>query len=167
MRPVAAFLFVLLGLTLQSTLLSYFAPFRPDLGIIVALYLGLSQPFKRGALLAFLVGYAEDLFMGDPVGLRATGLVLLFLAARPMHEKIQIDGIGTLLTLGFFSSLFVSLIDTLLRRLFVTEFDLNGGYLSGAVLGAVATAVAAPLVSRLLLVLIKSGPRKEDSLLGR
>lgn len=166
-RGVAAIVVIILGLTLQSTLLAYFAPFRPDVGVLLALYFGLALPFKRGAVFAFLVGYAEDLFMGTPVGLHAVGLTALFLAARPMHEKIQIDGIGTLLALGFFSSLFYALLDTMLRRLFVASFELSDGYLGAVVFGALATAVLAPPLTRLLLVLIRRRPREDGSLLGR
>ena len=136
MRYALVFAVALICLTLQSTLLSGLGPFRPDVAIPFVLYLGLRHQIKPGALFSFLLGYLQDLFLGSTVGLHSFSLVVLFIAVRPTHGKIKLDGYGPLFVLGLMGAFGAFFIETILRRIFIQlEWDsqtptLGGGYFS-------------------------------------
>jgi rod shape-determining protein MreD len=161
----------LLALTLQTTLLAGLEPFCPDFAVVLVVYIALTwqKGVRRGAILAFLLGYAEDLFLGHPqVGLRAFCLTVIFLAVRPMQDRIRLDGALPLATVSFFSALFGSLVETLLRRVFVASFSISAAYAGGIFLAAFATSIAAPLLIRLVQRLSKGSPSKgEESIFVR
>ena len=167
MRYLALFAFALFALTLQSTLLA-FQSFRPDLALCLVLYVAITQNVRRGALLSFLLGYAKDLFLGAPPGLFAFCLTILYLAIRPMHDKIRLEGFGFVAVLAFFSALATGFLELFLRHLFQSSFALSGADLGGRVLQGVATAIAAPLVVWVVRRIsgLSSG-KGEESLLAR
>lgn len=76
------FLGVLL-LTLQTTLLTSFPiqRVRPDIVLVLILYMGFSYPPVSGGLLAFSMGCLMDLFSGNGLGLFAFSRTLIFYAA--------------------------------------------------------------------------------------
>jgi rod shape-determining protein MreD len=81
-------------LTLQTTLLASF-PFqriRPDMVLILILYLSLSYPMVSGGILAFFLGYLMDLFSGNAVGLFTFSRPFIFFVARLFKERFYLEG---------------------------------------------------------------------------
>jgi rod shape-determining protein MreD len=166
MRTLGIVALVIAALTLESTVLA-FDTFRPRLATALVVYIALSQPLRRGVILAFLLGYAEDLFMGTPRGLHAFCAAAVYLAFRPAHDKIRLEGVGTMASLGFFAALFSALIETLLRRVFLASFSISLAYLGGLILAGFSTAIFAPLVLKLVQRLARPRAARDESLLAR
>jgi rod shape-determining protein MreD len=111
-RIIPTLLIGVLSLTLQSTLLTYFPVqrIRPDLVLILTLYLALSYPPISGGILAFFMGYLMDLFSGNTLGLYTFTRPLIFYGAQFFKGHFYLEG---------FSSQF----------LFVSIFSLMEGFL--------------------------------------
>jgi len=80
-------------LTFQTTWLAFplIQRFRPDLVIILTLYLGLSYPPISGGMIAFFLGYSMDLFSGNGFGLFTFSRVLLFYGAQFFKDRIYLE----------------------------------------------------------------------------
>lgn len=64
---------------------------RPDLVMILTLYLGLSYPPISGGILAFLLGYFMDLFSGNSFGLYTFSRTLIFFIAQLFKDRIYLE----------------------------------------------------------------------------
>ncbi len=108
-----------LFLTLQTTLLA--SPFvqriRPDMVLILILYLSLSYPMVSGGILAFLLGSLMDVFSGNAFGLFTVSRTFIFLAAQLFKEKFYLE--------GFFPQFLFALSLTLLEGVLILTL-LNG-----------------------------------------
>lgn len=144
MRVLAVLALVVVFLTLQTTLLAPLAPFCPDFAVALTIYIAFKQKVRGGVALVFLLGYVLDLFLRKPAGLHSLCLIALYLAVRPMHDKIRMEGFWPLAVLGFFGALFSSFLGALLSRIFLASFSLGGAYLGSLVFTAIATAVCTP-----------------------
>ncbi len=114
MKRIAAPL--LLGVVLMSiqTTLVMFLPIqrvRPDLVLMLILYLGLSYPPISGGILAFALGYFTDLFSGNVLGLYTLTRPLLFYGVQVYRSRFYLEGF-------VFQSL-LACISVLLEGLFV------------------------------------------------
>jgi rod shape-determining protein MreD len=81
-------------ITLQTTL---FTPFsiqrvRPDIVLILTLYLGFSYPMISGGILAFFLGYLMDLFSGNSFGLYTFSRVFIFCIIRFFKDRFYLEG---------------------------------------------------------------------------
>ncbi len=108
--------FVLSGLLfmgIQATLLSHTSiqRLRPDLMLILVLYLGFSLPLFSGGILAFFMGLLMDAFSGNALGLYTLTRPLAFLIAQLFRHRFYWQGIS-------FQFLFVTLA-ALLEGLFL------------------------------------------------
>lgn len=86
------FLAILL-LTLQTTWLA-FPPVRrvrPDIIMILTLYLGLRSTPVSGGILAFFLGYSMDLFSGNGFGLYAFSRTFLFYGAQYFRGRFYLE----------------------------------------------------------------------------
>jgi rod shape-determining protein MreD len=96
MRRIA--LPLLLGvffLTLQATLLTSVSiqKIRPDIVLILVLYLGLSYPMVSGGIFAFFLGYLMDLFSGNTFGLYTfTRPLIFFCVAHFFKDRFYLEG---------------------------------------------------------------------------
>lgn len=168
MRALAVLALVLFSLTLQSTLLAGFDPFTPNFGVPFAIYLALTREPREGAILSWFLGYLVDIFLGgSTTGLRSFSLTITFLSIRPMHDKVQLEGFGSLAVICFFAALFNSLLETVLRRLFVSQFSLSASYLGGLFLSSVATAIGGAIALRIARRLATGQGKKDEGLLSR
>lgn len=121
-RFVLLFLIGILFLTLQATLLTSFPiqRIRPDLLLILTLYLGLSYPLFPDGILAFLLGYLMDLFSGNSLGLYALSRPVVFFAAQLFKERFYLERYPSqsLLTFG------VAMMEGLLILILMSVFHL-------------------------------------------
>lgn len=94
MKRVILPLFVgVLFLTLQTTWLASnpIQRIRPDILLILTLYLGLSSSPISGVLLAFFLGYLMDLFSGNSFGLYAFSRPLIFYIAQLFKDRVYLE----------------------------------------------------------------------------
>lgn len=84
----------ILFLTLQTTLLTIFpiGRIRPDLVLVLTLFLGFSFPPLSGGILVFFFGYLMDLFSGNVFGLYALSRPLLFFGTQIFKDRIYLEG---------------------------------------------------------------------------
>jgi rod shape-determining protein MreD len=93
-RFVLTFVAGVLLLTLQTTFLT-FSPvhkIRPDLVMILILYLGFSYPMILGGTLAFSLGYLVDLFSGNSLGLYTLTRTVVFVVAQLFKDRFYWQG---------------------------------------------------------------------------
>ncbi len=117
---------------------------RPNLLLILVIYLGLSESFLRAAFLTLLLGVLQDVFSGSTLGLYATVQLTIFLLVRLFSDHLNIEsrplllglvGVGTILQsllLGFLLTTFAeagSVLGILLADLpFQVIFNLLAGW---------------------------------------
>jgi len=120
-RPVIYFALGFVFVVLQTTLLPAMLPlhYKPDLLLILVVYLGLNEGYLRGGTLAYLLGSLQDVFAAGYPGLYGLALLGTFLAVRSAAVRLNTESsvlllllvsIGTLLqaalilfALGFFA----------------------------------------------------------------
>lgn len=112
-------------LTLQTTWLTL--PFvqwvRPDLLLILTLYLGLSSSFLSGGVWALFLGYLMDLFSGNHFGLYTFTRPLLFYGTQLFKGHFYLEGFHSRFLLVLLFGLAEGLILLMLIK------ALNPGYL--------------------------------------
>ena len=77
-------LFGLVGVLIQTSISPRLFPFqfKPDLILILVVYLGISQKYGYSGVLSFCVGLLYDVFAGSSFGLHGMVLVLVVLIIR-------------------------------------------------------------------------------------
>jgi len=108
MRRVLLPLFLgILFLTLQTTLLMSLPihRIRPDIVLILTLYLGLSYPPISGGILAFFMGYLMDLFSGNVLGLYSLSRPLIFYIAQIFKDRFYLEGLLSQFLFVFLSAM--------------------------------------------------------------
>jgi rod shape-determining protein MreD len=98
------FVYFLLGfifLVLQTTLLPPMLPlhFKPDLLLILVVYLGLNEGYVRGGTLSYLLGCLQDVFAAGYLGLHGLALLCTFLAVRGAAARLNTESPVLLLLL--------------------------------------------------------------------
>ena len=117
MKRVMLPLFVgILFLTLQTTLFASLPiqRIRPDLVLILILYLGLSYPPISGGILAFLMAFLMDLFSGNSFGLYTLSRTFLFYVAQFLKDRVYMDDFSSQFFFVFIFTLFEGLLILLL-----------------------------------------------------
>lgn len=111
-RVVLPLFAVILFLTLQTTLLMSFPiqRIRPDIVLILTLYLGLTYPPISGGILAFFIGYLMDLFSGNPFGLYTFSRPLIFYAAQLFRDWFYLKSLSFQFLFVFISGLLEGLL---------------------------------------------------------
>ena len=93
-RIIFPLLVGILFLILQTTLLPSFPiqRIRPDILLILTLYLAFLFPPIFGGILAFFMGYLMDLFSGNAFGFYTFSRPLVFFAAQFFKERFYLEG---------------------------------------------------------------------------
>lgn len=124
----SCFLMILLGLVIilfQTWLFPSFVPFRlkPDLFLILVVYLGIYAGFYRGVLFSLLFGLFQDVFAGNSMGLYGLVFALIFLLVRYAASRFNAEALGTFYYLLVFST-FATAALTCFFQLFFTDSGL-------------------------------------------
>jgi len=84
-------------LTLQATLLAslFTQRIRPDIALILTLYLGLSYPPISGGILVFFIGFLMDLFSGNSLGLYTVSRPIVFFVAQFFKERFYLENFAS------------------------------------------------------------------------
>jgi rod shape-determining protein MreD len=82
-------------LVVQTTWLTSFPirRIRPDIVLILTLYLGISSPPISGGILAFILGYLMDIFSGNGFGLYAFSRPILFYGTQLFKDRIYLESV--------------------------------------------------------------------------
>ena len=97
----------LVFLLLQSTLMAWSLPpyLRPDLLLILLIYMGLNEKFRTGALLAYVLGCLVDVFSGHFLGLYGFVYLSIFFLTRIGVRWFNTESPMLLLTMVFWGAL--------------------------------------------------------------
>lgn len=84
---------VISAVLLQTTVLPVHiaTPFKPDLLLIIMVYLALRGTFRSGAPLAWLMGLLKDVFSGLYLGLNAFTFLLIFLVIKNAADRLYAE----------------------------------------------------------------------------
>ena len=109
-RVLALLACALLFLVSQTTLLPALLPhyFKPELLLILVVYLCLTESLLRGALLAWAIGFLLDSGGGTHFGLHATIYLTIFIVGRFSVQALNTESPLLLLFMVFCASLLQS-----------------------------------------------------------
>ena len=87
------FCLVLASIIAQVSLVPVFVipPFKPDLLLVIMVFLALRASFQTGAPLAWLLGLLNDVFSGLYLGLNAVTFLISFLVIKSVSERLYAD----------------------------------------------------------------------------
>lgn len=87
------FCLVLLSIAIQVSLLPVFIlpPFKPDLLLVIMVFIALRSSFETGAPLAWLLGIINDIFSGLYLGLNAAAFLISFLIIKSISDRLYAD----------------------------------------------------------------------------
>lgn len=154
MRRFLLYFFLgLLLIFLQSSLLPLFLPLslRPNLMLILALYLGLNEQPLQAISAGMLLGAIQDSFSGHSLGLYVSAFLVVVLITRVLSARLNSE--SPLLLLGAIA------IGTLLQNLLVAVFMTllaDGGSVLPLLIPAIPRQLLANLVFFSLLLLLLS-----------
>ncbi len=100
------FFYFLIGfvfILLQTAFFPRLLPFhlKPDLLLILAVYLGFNEGFVRGGFLSYSLGCLQDAFAGHYLGLYGMALLAVFVTVRAIAERLNTESSPLLLILVF------------------------------------------------------------------
>ncbi len=104
-RRAALLLFclVLASIVIQVSLLPVFVmpPFKPDLLLVIMVFIALRSSFETGAPLAWLLGLLDDVYGGLYLGLNAASFLISFFIIKSVSDRLYADsGILFVLTVS-------------------------------------------------------------------
>jgi rod shape-determining protein MreD len=87
------FCLVLASIVIQVSLLPVFIrpPFKPDLLLVIMVFIALRVSFEVGAPLAWLLGMLNDVFSGLYLGLNAAAFLISFLVIKSVSGRLYAD----------------------------------------------------------------------------
>lgn len=87
------FCLVTAALVLQSAVFPVFLrpPFKPDLLLVIMVFIALRSSFEVGAPLSWLLGLLNDVFSGLYLGLDAITFLIVFLIIRSVSDRLYAD----------------------------------------------------------------------------
>lgn len=84
-------IYILLSLVFQTTLFHHFlGHFKPNLLLILTVYIALYRSIPEGGVLTLLSGYYFDLFSGAPQGLYMCVFILVFFSIKVLSQAFYI-----------------------------------------------------------------------------
>jgi len=87
------YLSVFVAVILQATVLPVYldTPFRPDLLLVVTVFIALRGSFQSGAPLAWFLGLLKDVFSGLYLGLNAFTFLIIFLVIKSVADRLYAE----------------------------------------------------------------------------
>ena len=113
---------VLISVVLQVSFLPLYviSSFKPDLLLIIMVFLGLRGSFEIGTPLAWLLGLIKDTFSGLYLGLNAFSFLLIFFAIKNTSDRLYADSPGLFVLAVCISSLACCMLDLILLLMFTS-----------------------------------------------
>lgn len=147
-RFIGYLLVALIVYTLQVSLFSEFlvARIRPDLSILLILFIALNEDITMGAILAFIFGIMKDSLAGGNPGLFGFSYLLLFFIATMLFNRLNPESAPLLVVLSFFGVILEGAF-VVVSLLFAAHTAVNWSQIVGSVVGqAAATALVCGVV---------------------
>ena len=121
------FSMLLLSVVLQVAVLPVYliSSFKPDLFLIIVVFLGLRGSFETGTPLTCLLGLIKDSLSGLYLGLNAFSFLFIFFAIKSTSDRLYADSPG-LFVLAVCTA---SLANSTLNLLLLLMFTSSGGIL--------------------------------------
>ncbi len=147
---IFALLCGLVFMLLQTTIFPRFLPpeMRPNLLLILVIYLGLSESFLRAAFLTLLLGALQDVFCGSTFGLYVAVQLAVFLLIRLVSDRLNLE--SRRLLLGLITA--GTILQTVLIGFLLTTFA-EAGPVLWILLPALPLQILSNLLSGWLLLL--------------
>jgi rod shape-determining protein MreD len=84
---------VLLALVLQTSVIPVFVrlSFKPDLLLVIMVFIALRTSFQIGAPLSWLIGILNDVGSGLYLGLQAASFLVVFLIIKNISDRLYAD----------------------------------------------------------------------------
>ena len=151
-RPALLFVCaVLVAVLLQVAVLPVHiaTPFKPDLLLIIVVYMALRGTFEAGTPLAWLLGLLKDVFSGLYLGLNAFTFLLIFLVIKNVADRLYAES-GFLFVVTVAVATMASVAMDLLLMLMLTQTPgIAYSITSGLIPHFLTNAFAASLVALL------------------
>jgi rod shape-determining protein MreD len=155
MRNGAILAVALFLILVQANLYRFLGPlglhgWTPSAALALVVFLGVHESsMARGAILAFVIGHALDLFASAPIGLFTFIYVALWWLARLAGVRLAAQTVPTQMALAFGFSLAESLFVLVLLVVFGADAQRPVELASVVVPHATSTALVAPFIFRL------------------
>lgn len=81
------------AVVLQAAILPVFldTPFRPDLLLVITVFVALRGSFQSGTPLAWILGLIKDVFSGLYLGLNAFTFLIIFLVIKSVADRLYAE----------------------------------------------------------------------------
>jgi rod shape-determining protein MreD len=140
---------ILLSIVLQVSLLPVFLrpSFKPDLLLVIMVFIALREPFEIGAPLSWLLGMLNDVCSGLYLGLNAAAFLVSFLVIRSVSDRLYADSaiLFVLTVSGVTFACFA--LDLLLIVMFTTSSGIAYSMLSDIIPRLLVNAFIASIIS--------------------
>jgi len=150
-RNSVAIVALLAAVVLQTSVLPVHlsAPFKPDILLIVTVFLALRGPAGSGALIAWCLGLVKDVFSGLYLGLNAFSFLIIFLVIKSISDLLYAEsGELFVVTVGV-ATLACTAVDLILLLMLTSTPGIAYSMTMGALPHLLANAFAASLVTLL------------------
>jgi rod shape-determining protein MreD len=147
-KIVKFFLIIVAALVLQVALFPVHLadPFKPNLLIVIVVYLGLRGEGWSGGCLAFLLGLFLDCFSGIYLGLNGFSFLFIYLLLKTMADRLYAESIHLMILAVFFATLGNGLLHLLLLMVFSAAKGVYASLLPGLLPQGLVNALAASVV---------------------
>lgn len=124
--------------------------FRPNLLMLVVVYLGLRETIRGGWCLAFFTGLLQDCFSGLYLGLNGFVCLAIYLFLKTVADYLYTDSRSLMLLVVFLATFAAGLLQLLLLLLFSTAEGLYSILLPDLLTQALVNTLCASLLTLVL-----------------
>lgn len=121
--------------------------FRPNLLMVVVVYLGLRETVRGGWCLAFFIGLLQDCFTGLYLGLNGFVCLAIYLFLKTVADYLYTDSRFLMLLVVFVATLAAGLLQLVLLLLYSTADGLYATLLPGLLPQALVNTLCASLLT--------------------
>lgn len=147
-KSVKFFLIIVTALLLQVALFpAYLAdPFKPNLLLVLVVYLGLRETVRYGVVVVYLLGLAQDCFSGIYLGLNGFSFLFIYLLLKKMADRLYTDSLHVMVLVVFLATLVGGLVQLLLLLVFSAANGVYTSLLHGLLPQGLVNALAASIL---------------------
>lgn len=124
----------------KSTLL--YGAALPDLPLVIVFYVAYKRASLEGLVLAFMLGYMEDVFNGSVLGVSSFSFIIVFVVVVQLTKKVRFHGAATVAG----GAGVMSLLSNLCSYAILTTKDLHVPLTGYLIPEAIVTALFAPAI---------------------
>lgn len=142
---------VVVAVVLQAAVLPVFldSPFRPDLLLVITVFVALRGSFQSGTPLAWTLGLFKDVFSGLYLGLNAFTFLIIFLVIKSVSDRLYAES-SFLFVVTVMAATFVCITGNFLLLLMFTKTQGIAYSMSSALIpNLLINAFAASLIALL------------------